>query len=48
MKNYIKPEIKTLNYSANCNIASGLSGWLGENGAQFNDVITTFAYNQES
>lgn len=48
MKNYIKPEIETLNYSANSSIASGgLSDWLATNapGAAYNDVITTFAYN---
>lgn len=49
MKNYIKPEITNVNFSANCNIATnaGLSNWLdtNANGAEFNDVITTFAYN---
>ncbi len=48
MKNYIKPEITNVNFSANCNIASsGLTGWLEDNAgvAEFNEVITTFAYN---
>ena len=48
MKNYIKPEITNVNYSANSSIASGgLTDWLAVNAdnAAFNDVITTFAYN---
>ncbi len=47
MKNYIKPEIKNVNLSANCDIASaGLSGWLDDNDMQsYEDSITTFQYN---
>ncbi len=50
MKNYIKPEITNVNFSADCNIASnsGLGNWLVSNNAEFNQVITTFAYNHES
>ena len=46
MKKYIKPEITTVNFSANSSIASGLTTWLETNadGASFDQVITTYAY----
>jgi len=47
MKNYIKPEITNVNFSANCDIANtGLNGWLEQNGmTTYSEAITTFAYN---
>ena len=46
MKNYIKPEITNVNYSANCAIAAGLEGWLSDNNmTTYDQAITTFAYN---
>ena len=47
MKNYIKPEINTQNFSANCAIASGIEGWLSKNGMENHpEAITTYYYSQ--
>ena len=47
MKNYIKPEINTQNFSANSPIANGLQGWLTENGMQtYENSITTYYYSE--